>query len=157
MKRYIDAYWAQFKAQLISNMQYRVALLLWLVSMIIEPVIYLVVWQIIARQQPGGAVAGYTAGDFAAYYIAWTLVRQMNIALTPYEFEERVLRGTLSPMLLRPLHIYHLDLAGFLSFKVVTLMMWVPIGIGLTLAFQPVLNPTWWQVAAFFVALVTGF
>jgi viologen exporter family transport system permease protein len=81
----------------------------------------------------------------------------MNIALTPYEFEERVLRGTLSPLLLRPLHLFHLDLAGFFSFKAVTFFLWIPIGIGLSLAFHPALNPTWWQVAAFAVAIVTGF
>jgi len=156
MTRYAGVYWAQFKAQLISNMQYRVALLLWLLTMAVEPVIYLVVWQIVATQQ-GGSVAGYTAGDFAAYYIVWTLVRQMNIALTPYEFEERILRGTLSPMLLRPMHLYHLDLAGFFSFKAVTLFLWIPIGVGLTLAFRPDLHPTGWQAAAFAVAIVTGF
>ncbi len=156
MRRYLEVYWAQFKAQLIVNMQYRVALILWLLTMIVEPVIYLVVWQIVARQQ-GGQVAGYTVGDFAAYYIVWTLVRQMNIALIPYEFEERVLRGTLSPLLLRPLHLFHLDLAGFFAFKVITLVLWIPIGVGLSLAFQPTLHPTWWQVIAFLVAIVTGF
>src|SRR5690349_2139728 len=125
MTRYFNTYWAQFKAQLIVNLQYRVAMGLWLLTMVVEPVIYLVVWQIVATQQ-GGSVAGYTAGQFAAYYITWTLVRQMNIALTPYAFEERILRGTLSPLLLRPMHLYHLDLAEFFAFKVVTFILWIP-------------------------------
>ncbi len=156
MRHYVDAYLTQFKAQLLVNMQYRVSMILWLLTMAVEPVVYLVVWQIIARQQ-GGQVAGYTVGDFAAYYIAWTLVRQMNIALTPYEFEERVLKGTLSPMLLRPMHLFHLDLSGFFAFKVLTLVLWIPIGTGLALLFQPALHPTGWQIAAFVVALVTAF
>ena len=41
--------------------------------MVAEPVIYLVVWSTIADLS-GGEVNGLTAGDFAAYYIVWTLV-----------------------------------------------------------------------------------
>ena len=63
-----------------------------MIGMVAEPVIYLVVWSTVARQQ-GGSVGGFTPGEFAAYYIVWTLVRNMNIALTPYGWEERDPRG----------------------------------------------------------------
>ena len=49
-----------------------------MLGMVAEPVIYLVVWTTIADQQ-GGSVDGLTPGYFAAYYIVWTLVRNMNI------------------------------------------------------------------------------
>ena len=49
-----------------------------MLGMVAEPVIYLVVWTTIAEQQ-GGSVDGLTVGYFAAYYIVWTLVRNMNI------------------------------------------------------------------------------
>ena len=52
------------------------------------------VWSTIAIHQ-GGMVAGYTAGAFAAYYIVWTLVRNMNIVFTPYGWEGRIQRGQL--------------------------------------------------------------
>jgi ABC-2 type transport system permease protein len=31
-----------------------------------------------------------TAGGFAAYYIIWTLVRNMNIVFTPFGWEWRI-------------------------------------------------------------------
>jgi ABC-2 type transport system permease protein len=149
-------YLAQFRISLLAEMQYRVALLMWLVGMIAEPVIYLVVWTTIARAQ-GGQVGGYTAGDFAAYYIAWTLVRHMNIALTPWAFENRVQRGALSPELMRPVHPFHFDLAWFLGTKVVVFVLWLPIGALLVLLFRPALDPQPWHVIGFAVALITAF
>ena len=53
-----------------------------MIGMVVEPVVYLVVWSTIAEQS-GGSVGGYTPATFAAYYIVWTLVRNMNIAFTP--------------------------------------------------------------------------
>ena len=45
---------------------------------------------------------GITTGEFAAYYIVWTLVRNMNIVFTPYGWEWRIREGELSAALLRP-------------------------------------------------------
>ena len=80
-----------------------------MIGMIIEPVIYLVVWSSIARQQ-GGEVGGYTPETFAAYYIVWTLVRNMNIVFTPFGWEERIREGQMSGHLVRPVHPIHYDL-----------------------------------------------
>lgn len=151
-----DMYVTQFKASLASTVQYRTATLFWLVGMMVEPIIYLVVWTTVARSQ-GGIVGGYTAGEFAGYYIIWTLVRQMNIALTPYEFENRVLKGGLSPSLLRPVHPFHYDLSWFLGMKVTEFTVWLPIGILLAVIFKPTLNPAGWQIALFPLALLLGF
>ncbi len=74
---------------------------MYLLGMVAEPVIYLVVWTTIADQS-GGSVGGLTAGEFAAYYIVWTLVRTMNIVFTPYGWEWRIREGELSGQLLRP-------------------------------------------------------
>jgi ABC-2 type transport system permease protein len=156
MSRLLSIYRTQFRLELAVLLQYRFGFFMWLLGMVAEPVIYLVVWTTVARSQ-GGSVGGYTADEFAGYYIAWTLVRQMNIALTPYEFENRVQRGRLSPELLRPAHPFHFDLASFGAMKVVTTLMWIPIAITLYLIFRPSLSPEPWQLLAFLVAIVTGF
>ncbi len=153
----VDIYLASIRLSLAESFQYRMANLLWLLGMVAEPVIYLVVWSTVARSQPDGMVSGYTAGAFAAYYIVWTLVRQMNIVLTPYAWEQRVQRGEFSHSLLLPLHPLHADIAGFSGFKVVTFMMWIPVAAVLAGLFRPTLDPAPWQIAAFLVALVTGF
>ena len=108
--------------------------------MLAEPIVYLVVWTTIADQQ-GGSVQGITAGEFAAYYIVWTLVRNMNIVFTPYGWEWRIREGELSASLLRPLHPLHDDLAAFAGWKFVTILLWLPIAAVLWIAFDPVLAP----------------
>ena len=99
------------RTQIQSQFQYRVANYFWMIGMLAEPIVYLVVWTTIADQQ-GGSVRGITPGEFAAYYIVWTLVRNMNIVFTPYGWEWRIREGELSGALLRPIHPIHDDLAA---------------------------------------------
>ena len=120
--------------------------------MLAEPIVYLVVWTTIADQQ-GGSVQGITAGEFAAYYIVWTLVRNMNIVFTPYGWEWRIREGELSASLLRPLHPLHDDLAAFAGWKFVTILLWLPIAAVLWIAFDPVLAPTALEVGVFSLAI----
>jgi ABC-2 type transport system permease protein len=148
----IDFYLTRGRTQIQSEFQYRVATYFWLVGMIAEPVVSLVVWTTIAKQQ-GGAVQGITTGEFAAYYIVWTLVRNMNIVFTPYGWEWRIREGQLSAMLLRPLHPLHDDIAGFAGWKPVVIVLWLPIAGLLWLAFQPVLAPTPLEGLVFFLAI----
>jgi len=156
MTSLIDLYLGTLRISIIEQFQYRVANYFYMIGMIAEPVIYLVVWSTVARNQ-GGSVGGYTPGEFAAYYIVWTLVRNMNIVLTPYAWEFRIQRGRLSGELMRPVHPIHFDLAFFTGWKFVAIVLWLPIAAILTLAFQPTLNPTLEGVLGFAVALWGGF
>src|SRR6266516_1525252 len=88
---------------------------------VIEQVIYLVVWSTVAASQ-GGSVGGFTRGQLAAYYIVWTLVRNMNIVFTPYGWEWRIREGQLSGQLLRPIHPLNYDLAEFAGWKFVVIV-----------------------------------
>ena len=108
-----------------AQFQYRAATYMYLLGMVAEPVIYLVVWSTIADQS-GGSVNGLTAGQFAAYYIVWTLVRTMNIVFTPYGWEWRIREGELSGQLLRPLHPIHYDVAWFAGGKIPWLLYYAP-------------------------------
>ena len=84
-----DFYLTTMRTQIQTQFQYRAATYMYLVGMVAEPVIYLVVWTTIADQN-GGTVDGITTGQLAAYYIVWTLVRNMNIVFTPYGWEWRI-------------------------------------------------------------------
>jgi ABC-2 type transport system permease protein len=152
MKRMLVFYLTSMKIAILQQFQYRVANYFYMIGMIAEPVIYLVVWSTVARAQ-GGAVGGYTPGDFAAYYIVWTLVRNMNIVFTPYGWEWRIQQGRLSAELLRPLHPIHNDVAYFAGWKVVVIVLWLPLAAFLAWIFNPTLNPTWLQGLVFFVAI----
>jgi ABC-2 type transport system permease protein len=152
MKRYIDFYLTSMKIAILEQFQYRAQNYFYMVGVIVEPTIYLVVWSTIANQQ-GGSVGGYTPGALAAYYIVWTLVRQMNIVFTPYGWEDRIQHGRLSMELLRPLHPIHSDVSYFAGWKVVMIFLWIPIAAGLAWIFRPTLDPSWLQVMVFFFAI----
>lgn len=152
MNAYLDLYMTQMKLAVMQQLQYRVSNYLYMIGMIAEPVIYLVVWSTIA-QGHGGRVAGLTAGQFAAYYIVWTLVRNTNIVFTPYGWEHRIRQGELSAMLLRPIHPIHIDLAYFAGWKLVVIVLWLPLALVLTLIFHPTLSPNALDAGVFFVAI----
>ena len=135
-----------------EQFQYRAANYLYMLGMIAEPVIYIVVWTTIAEEN-GGSVDGLTAGYFAAYYIVWTLVRNMNIVFGAPFWEWRIREGQLTTDLLRPIHPLHRDIAYFAGWKVVVIVLWIPLAIGLSLVFHPALSPNPQQVAAFAVAI----
>src|SRR5690349_16129033 len=114
----LSLYATLMRTSVVNQIQYPFAAYLYMIGMVAEPVIYLVVWSTIAREQ-GGSVGGYTPTTFAAYYIVWTLVRNMNIVFTPFGWEERIREGQLSAQLVRPIHPIHYDLGMFAGWKVV--------------------------------------
>jgi ABC-2 type transport system permease protein len=152
MKRYFDIYRSMMKLSILEQWQYPVANYFYMIGMIAEPVIYMVVWSTVANQQ-GGVVGGYTPGQFAAYYIVWTLVRSMNVVFTPYGWEWRIRQGQLSMSLMRPIHPLHSDVAYFAGWKVVVIILWLPLAFALTLIFKPDLNPTLLEGIVFFFAI----
>ena len=135
-----------------EQFQYRVANYFYMIGMVAEPVIYLVVWSTIAEQQ-GGSVGGFTPGQFAAYYIVWTLVRNFNIVFTPYGWEWRIREGQLSGQLLRPLFPIVSDLGYFAGWKFVVLVMWLPIAAVLALLFRPEIHPSPLAIGVFALAI----
>jgi ABC-2 type transport system permease protein len=147
-----DFYVTRGRTQIQSEFQYRAATYFWMIGMLAEPIVYLVVWTTIADQQ-GGSVQGITTGEFAAYYIVWTLVRNMNIVFTPFGWEWRIRQGELSAALLRPMHPLHDDLAGFGGMKPVVILLWLPVAAVLWIAFDPVLAPTPRECVVFFFAI----
>ncbi|HUF02330.1 MAG TPA: ABC-2 family transporter protein [Gaiellaceae bacterium] len=147
-----DFYLARMRMAVQAEFQYRVGTYFYMIGMVAEPVIYLVVWTTIAEQS-GGSVNGLTPGYFAAYYIVWTLVRNMNIVYGAPFWEYRIREGRLSGDLLKPLHPLHHDIAHFAGAKVIWILLWLPIAAALTLLFDPALSPRPLQVAVFAVAI----
>ena len=148
----VDFYVTTMRTSIQQGFQYRAAHYMYMLGMVAEPVIYLVVWSTIAEQS-GGSVNGLTPGYFAAYYIVWTLVRNMNIVFTPYGWEWRIREGELSGQLLRPLHPIHYDLAWFAGWKVVVIVLWLPIAVALSLLFDPTFDIRPIEVVVFAIAI----
>jgi ABC-2 type transport system permease protein len=152
----LDVYLQQFKTTLAAQVQYRAALVIWMISHVLEPVIYLVVWDTVARSS-GGRVGAYTTGDLAAYFILLMLVNHATFTWIMYEYDYRITHGELSFALLRPIHPIHADIADNVSFKLITFMFMLPIAAGLAIVFRATLHSLLWAVAAFVPALLLAF
>lgn len=157
MKFWLSVYGQELKTTIASQLQYRVALVIWLLGHVLEPVIYLVVWSTVARGS-GGSVGGLTSGDFAAYFVVLMVVNHVTFSWIMWEYDYRIRQGTLSAALLRPIHPIHADIADNLAFKAITLNIMLPTAVLLGLAFQARLAyPGWWAYAAFVPVLVLAF
>ena len=152
VRSFVDFYLTTMRTAIATQFQYRAANYFYMLGMVAEPVIYLVVWTTIAKSS-GGAVNGITAGQFAAYYIVWTLVRNMNIVFGAPFWEHRIREGELTKDLLRPVLPLHYDIAYFAGWKVVVIVLWIPLAVGLSLVFHPTLSPSPAQAVAFFLAI----
>lgn len=152
----INMYVVAGRQAVIEQLQYRLANMLFMVHILIEPIIYLVVWSTVANAQ-GGSVGGYTAPQFAGYYIIWTLVRQFNLTLGPQSFSWRIKEGRLAAELLRPVHPVQVDLGYYLGFKIPQTLYWLPVGILLWFLFKPEINPELWQILGFPLVLILAF
>jgi ABC-2 type transport system permease protein len=151
-----DFYRVKLKTDLAIELQYRGAMLIWLIGAVLEPLIYLLVWSAAANAQ-GGSIGGLSASDFAAYFIASLLVNQLTFSWVMWEFEEYIRGGELSANLLRPIHPIHIDVCENVAHKALTMVVVVPAIILLSALFKPTWNFELWSLLAFVPAIVLAF
>ena len=151
-----DLYVQQFKTTFASMVQYRASLVIWMISHVLEPLVYLVVWSTVSSTG-GGSVGDYTTRQFAAYFIVLMLVNHVTYTWIMYEFEYRVREGMFSVALLKPVHPIHSDIADNISSKVITLPLMILIALGLAAVFHPLLNPPLWALVVVIPGLVLAF
>ena len=156
MNGLVDVYVQQFKTTLALQVQYRAALVIWVIGHVLEPLIYLVIWSVVSTST-GGSVGGFTTGDFAAYFILLMLVNHVTYTWIMYEYEYRVRHGALSFALLRPVHPIHSDIADNVSSKMITLPGMLLTAVGLALLFKPTFHFVPWAVVASLPALMLAF
>jgi ABC-2 type transport system permease protein len=151
--RYAAIYGTTFRTNIAINLAYRGAVVIWLLGLLLEPIVYLVVWTTVARAQ-GGAVGGFSVGEFAAYFTVLMIVNQLTFTWHFHFFEWRVRNGFFSPALLRPLHPVHADVSENLAFKAVTLTIVIPAAVFLLVSFGAEARTEPWHIVAFVPALV---
>jgi ABC-2 type transport system permease protein len=119
--------------------QYRANLLMYLLYWLVSPIIFLSVWRAVAASQ--GAVNGFTAGDFTAYYMTLLLVDNLTSQITIHILEYKIRDGTLAGDLLRPVHpILTGTLENNLAFKTLNFAALLPgwaVWATLYLLFRP--------------------
>jgi ABC-2 type transport system permease protein len=156
MKGLAELYVQQFKTTMAMMFQYRASLLIWMIGHVLEPLVYLIVWSVVATTG-GGSVGDYTKTQFAAYFIVLMLVNSVTYTWIMYEFEYRIRHGSLSFALLKPVHPIHSDIADNVSSKVLTLPFMLLIAVVLALIFHPAFSPEPWAIGLFIPGLLLAF
>ena len=149
-------YWSYLKTALALQFQYRVAMFIWMIGRLLEPTVYLVVWITVTKAR-GGDVGGYSPGDFAAYYIVLMLVNQFTFTWVMHEYEYRIRSGSLSAVLLKPIHPIHSDLADNIGYKILTSVIIIPASGLLYWLFDPVFEPDLKLFGLFIVSMFLAY
>ena len=156
LKLFANVYPVLFRTDLSVQFQYRAAMVIWLIGLVIQPVIYLVVWLAVAEARDG-QVGGFTAADFAAYYISYMVVNHITFTWFMFEFEYRVRSGSFSPLLLQPLHPIHRDIASNLAYKLLTMLLVIPVAVLLIWFFEPRAEMNQWSIAMSIPSIIMAF
>ena len=110
-----DIYRTLFKIELAVMFQYRAAVVIWLIGLVLQPVIYLVVWLTVAETE-GGRVGDFDAGSLSAYFLIMMVVNHATFSWHMWEMGYRVRSGSFNSLLVQPLHPFHpLQYASTLS------------------------------------------
>lgn len=121
---------AMWRASIATMLQYRGEIVLWAVWGIIYPAVAFSMWTV-AGNSPGASAAlrSYSRGDLAAYFLVTMMVTHFCAAWDAFEMGYLVRSGRLSPALLRPLLPMWESVANNLAYKVVTLVILIPLWI----------------------------
>jgi len=155
------AVWARRYVALIRNawlvdLQYRAAIILWMLWGVTEPAIALGIWWSIAGT---GSVGGYARADFARYFFGIMLVNQLTIAWDSWYLDRWIREGELNFRLARPLHPVNEAIADNLAYKARTATVIGLVWLLLALAWPTVrlpFEPGRWALAALAVILAAA-
>lgn len=113
----------------LVDLQYRAAIVLWLVIGVAQPLVTLAIWWALAGE--GGAVGGYTRPDLARYFFAVMLVSQMTLAWDIWYIDRWIREGELNFRLTRPIDPIHEAIADNIAYKLQTVslvgLVWVVV------------------------------
>ncbi|MEZ4302205.1 MAG: ABC-2 family transporter protein [Polyangiaceae bacterium] len=98
--RAIAAYPAMLRAGFAGAVAYRAEMVVWMLTTTM-PLVSLALWSAVAE---GGSVGRYSQRDFAVYFIAVLLVRQLTSSWLVWELNYEIKQGILAQKLLKPMH-----------------------------------------------------
>jgi len=116
------------RVSLAVMFQYRGEIILWAVWGVIYPAVAIAMWTAaIQGSSDGTQIAGYSARDFAAYFLMTMVVGHVCTAWDVYEMGYYIRSGNMSARLLRPLLPVWQNVGDNISYKVLTLAILIPL------------------------------
>ncbi len=150
---------AVIRMEVASAFEYRLDVLLFVLSGIATPLVLLAIW---LAAQSSGAQVPFTRTDFIQYYLLLMVV-DLWVGSWSAPFIAAAIRyGKLSPYLLKPLDYFIKDLGSNIGEKLMKSAYILPLFFGLLWLFGSGLpNLTLWEWSAFFIsfilAILSGF
>lgn len=123
MTSWIRKYSALIRRSLAVLLEYRVAMLIWMLSATF-PLVMLAVWLSLTQDGP---IGGFTAGDFVAYYLMSFYMRQMTAVWVAWELDYDIRHGDMNSKLLHPIQPLHEYVSFNLADKIIRGIMFTPL------------------------------
>jgi ABC-2 type transport system permease protein len=153
---WLERYAALFRAAWLVDLQYRAAIVIWLLLGVTQPLVMLTIWWSVAG---GGAVGGYGRPEFARYFFAVMLVDQLTLAWDIWYIDRWVREGELNFRLVRPFNPIHEAIADNLAYKTrsasLVVVVWVVVAAVWPAVRLP-LEPVRWAAAAMAIMLAAA-
>ncbi len=143
------------RANLLVRMQYRANLAIWAFTGVLQVVVYMSVWRAVADAS-GGSASGFTAAEFAGYFCAFLVVREATYSFIAWHMSSYVQDGSIATMLARPQHPVLVLVSEMTSYRMLSMLLIVPIAGVLFVAFDATVHTTPLAVVAALALLPLG-
>lgn len=152
LSRGLSAYPAMLRAGLAGAIAYRAEMIVWMLTTTM-PLVSLALWSAVAEN---GDVGRYSQRDFAVYFIAVLLVRQLTSSWVVWELNFEIRQGVLAQRLLKPLHPLWYYSASNLGALPLRIALCAPLVVISAMAFDALPLPRTAGAAVVFCAALLG-
>lgn len=129
---YLRAFPSILRIGFAEMVAYRAEMVVWILTSTL-PLVMLALWNTAAADGP---LQGYSQIDFARYFTVTLVVRQLTATWLVWELNYEVRTGSLSPLLLRPMHPLVFNAAETLAAVPFRMVVLLPI-VGALLLWRP--------------------
>lgn len=148
---------AFMRVSMATMFQYRGEMVLWAVWGVVYPAVAMAMWRAaIAGSADGTEIRGFTAADFAAYFLLTMVVGHAATAWDVFEMGYLVRSGGMSPKLLRPILPVWESISDNISYKTITLAILIPLWLLTALIAKPHFSADLTQALLGVAALLLG-
>lgn len=140
-RRYVGA---ATRLDLQRRAQYRGELWVWSSASVLQICVSLAVWRVVAGS---GTVGGYDSSAIIGYFLVLLVVREATYSGVPWAVEDDIVDGKFTAQLVRPVHPLLGAYATAAAFRYVSLLLIVPIAIGLFFLFDATIEGGWRSIA----------
>ncbi|HEY8483531.1 MAG TPA: ABC-2 family transporter protein [Longimicrobiales bacterium] len=149
-------YAALMRAGWLVDLQYRAAIVLWLILGVAQPLLMLAIWWGVAGTDE---VQGYDRAAFARYFFALMFVDQLTLAWDVWYIDRWIREGEINFRLARPLNPIHEAIADNLAYKGKTGLAMAVVWLAVAAVWPAVrlpFEPGRWALAALAIALAAA-